>query len=497
MARTIFIGDAVFCAAIGFLAGALAAGFGWNIVAMSGIIVVSWGITWLFIDVISKRFANITTRTITSFAIIFLAGLLFAALYYHVYLARRAAITKLPKGNVATFSAVVTDEPDVTAKYVLLAAQLEKPYAGAITIFAPLDSAGGPDGAGFHYGDEIKMTSLLAPAQTPGDTPAAFPKKIELVAEHRGFWLREKLLDFKAAILQKCNESLPSADEAALLGGEMLGGTDGMSVTLKNEMSASGTSYITAMYGYKIFVIVAFVEAMLAHFVSRRARFFTALGAVALFVVMAGGGASVVRGAIMGSFGLLARILGRIPNTRNALAFTAAVMAVWDPTIVAQPVFLLSFLSVIGMAYLAEPLENYFGWSVRDESRDATQNRFAGSILDWREAVVIAIASLLPIIPVIIASFGDFSLSAFPSNALIALPLPAVTFLGFVLAFAASISRWLGFFIAPFIGAVLQYQLAVIKIFAGIVVPLPAAFDSPLVFAIYYAGLIWFACAYQ
>jgi ComEC/Rec2-related protein len=486
MARTIFIGDAVFGAAIGFLSGILAAGFGWNLLAigMLGAIVVAS-------TIFSKNASFFAT-----IAAIILAAFFFGASYYHFFSARRAAETKLPTGKGMTFSAIITDEPDATAKYLLLEAQLEKPYAGAITIFAPLDPAAGSTG-GFRYGDEVRITSPLEPAQTPGDTPAAFPKKLELISEHRGLWLREDLLDFKAAVLQKFNEALPSGDEAALLSGETLGGTDGMSVSLKNEMSASGTSYITAMYGYKIFVIAGFVEAVLANFVSRRVRFFAALGSVALFVVMAGGGASVVRGAIMGSLGLIAKNAGRISSMRNSLAFTAATMALWDPTIVAQAVFLLSFLSVIGMAYLAKPIENFFGWG----NRSSSENGIA-SILDWREAIVIAAASLLPIIPTIVASFGDFSLSSFPSNALIALPLPAVTFFGFVLALAgfilpSFISRLATFFIAPFASIVLRYQLAVIKIFAAIVVPLPAWFDSPIVFTIYFAALIWFAWAYR
>jgi len=517
MAYEIFIGDAGFCAACGFLAGILVANLGWNLLAVVAwmvigtlaVVVMSTFVTSEAIGMLETIKAVEKTNTLIKsapklaavFAAICLAVFFSGAFYYRFDLARRAAETKLPTGKSATFSAIVSDEPAASAKYLFFTADLERPYAGTMTIFAPL-------GSYVRYGDELKIAAVIEPPETPGDTPAAFPQKIKFIAAHRGFWLREELIDFKAAVLAKFNEALPggdggsiggigvsvsAGDEAALLGGETLGGTDGMSAPLKNEMSASGTSYITAMYGYKIFVIVAFIEAALANLVARRVRFVAALAVVVLFVLMAGGGASVIRGAIMGVLALIAKHTGRIFNMRNALAFTAVAMALWDPTILTQAVFLLSFLSVIGIVYLVRPIEKMFGWG--SGALEAGNTTDGVNILDWREAIVVATASLLPIVPVIAIAFGDFSLSAFPSNALIALPLSAVTFFGFILALVGFLpaAGWLAFFVAKFASVILLYQIAVIKIFAVVIVPMPSAFETPLMIAAYYVALAWFA----
>jgi hypothetical protein len=158
---------------------------------------------------------------------------------------------------------------------------------------------------------------------------------------------------------------------------------------------------------------------------------------------------------------------------------------------------------VIGIVYLVRPIEKMFGWgSGRAESAGDNGAGTAGSaasILDWREAIVVAIASLLPIIPVIAVAFGDFSLSAFPSNALIALPLSAVTLFGFILAIIGFLpgAKWLTFFVAKFASVILLYQIAVIKIFTVIVMPLPAVLESPLMIATYYAALVWVMYAYR
>jgi competence protein ComEC len=358
---------------------------------------------------------------------------------------------------------------------VLLDANAQKPFSGAVTIFAPL-------GSNFQYGDELQVLGEVTAPKMAGDDPAVFPKKLTFVAVHKGFWLREKLIDFKLAILGIFNKAL-LPDKAALLGGETLGGTKGMGTDLKNEMSASGTSYVVSMYGYKISMIVFFLEETLKELVARRMRFFILIGAIVLFVVMAGGEASVVRAAIMSILVIAAQAAGRVFDPRNALALTAAGMALWDPTLVAQAAFQLSFLSIIGIKYLSHPLKKLFHW----------EKKSAG-IIGWREAVIIAIASLLPIIPIIANAFGDFSWISFPSNILTSVAVLPAMIAGVALALAGSISYYLAFFIAKLANVVLWYQLMIIKFFAAIapVMPLAIPFDSILAFAVYYAALAWF-----
>ena len=146
---------------------------------------------------------------------------------------------------------------------------------------------------------------------------------ITVIAKNRGFWLREQLIDFKAALFQKLDELLPQ-DEAGLLGGVTFGGANGISAELKNEMKLSGTSYILSMYGYKIAAVVAIASALLKTFFSRRAVLVFCLALILLFVVMAGLEASAVRAGIMVSLALIARQLGRRYSMRNALMLTAA-----------------------------------------------------------------------------------------------------------------------------------------------------------------------------
>jgi ComEC/Rec2-related protein len=472
MAGRIFVGEAVFCLALGFLSGVLAAGLGWHL----GRICLAGGLGALVFIAMAR---SMTFRVRIGFAALFLLALCLGSFYYFWYSHRQAAAIYLPIGRSASFFAVITSEPRASTKYLLADANVEKPFSGTITIFLSPYSK-------LRYGDEVVITGKLEAPKTPGDTPAVFPssKKIRLVAEHRGFWPQEDLMNFKAAVLRKFQQFLP-ADSAALLGGEVLGGMDGMSTALKNEMSVSGTSYVVSMYGFKIAMLIFILEAMLAEWIPRRARFLLLVVVTWLFVLMAGGNISAVRAAIMATLALVAKLSGRAFDGRHALVLTAAAMAIWDPTVVAQASFELSFLSLAGIFYLVDPLKHLFRW------------RESGvGFLAWREAVVIAVATLLPIVPIIAVSFGDFSLTAFPSNILISFGvLPAMIFgavlavLGFTLPPLASLVARVG-------QIILWYQLFVIKLFAAFVIPLPFSFAAPLIFVLYFAALAAFAYFY-
>jgi ComEC/Rec2-related protein len=482
MTNRIFIGDVVFYLATGFLAGTLVAGLGWKL-APVGIVAVLAATT---VVVMTKKDALRNNAIITALC---LAATVAGFLYYFLVTAdtragaanaaetAAAATANLPLGKSLSFSAIITDEPKPSTKYLLLPAEAQKPFAGELTIFAPLASK-------YQYGDELAIIGKIEPPEEVGDTPVIFPQKMKLVAEHRGFWLREDLLDFKAAILKKFNQFL-SADESSLVAGELFGGMDGMSAALKTAMAASGTSYILAMYGYKMSLVTFLIEAALANWVGRRMRFAMTTAVITVLVVLSGGNVSAIRAAIMAIAALIAKLAGRLFDARNTLILVAASMALFDPTLPTQAAFNLSILSIAGIFYLAQPLQNFFGWAKHE------------SIFNWREAVIIATATLLPIIPIIAISFGDFSLTAFPSNALISFAiLPAIIF-GAALAMFGFVAPPIATIIAKIGQLILFYQFAIIKIFAAIAIPLPIPVAVPVVFIGYYVVLIWFAHRYS
>ena len=232
-----------------------------------------------------------------------------------------------------------------------------------------------------------------------------FLPQLRVVAQHQGFWFKEMVINIEQDIVQKIAQTL-SADQAALLVGILLGTSGTLGTALKAQMETSGTSYIVNMYGYKIIIITFALTAALKNRVPRRTLLWITLGAIALFVFISGGTISAIRAAIMGSLAVVARGAGRVFSARNAITFAAAGMAIANATVLTDAAFQLSFLSFLGIYYLGPPIEHFFHWT--DEGA-----------LQWRSHAMLSLSTNLAILPIVMNTFGDFSLTSFVSNILI------------------------------------------------------------------------------
>jgi ComEC/Rec2-related protein len=462
-----FIGDVACSVAAGLLIGMLAAGFAWNIATVSFCAVLVFPVL--------KYFWSKSWKASAIFMLIIFFAILAGAYYFHFFVNLQVADRRLPDGK-DSFDAVVVSEPVASEKYLSFSAELQPPFAGKVEMFAPPESE-------ICYGDLMEISGAFA-AENTNEAPTIFLKKISIVSDGHGSWLIAKLGDFKRAVLQIFFRALPQ-DDAALLGGMTLGGTTGMSVALKNDMTASETLYVTSMYGWKIAMIVMVIETLLAGFLPRRIRFGVSAFLVVLFVLMSGGNVSAVRGGVMAYLLMFAKETGSVFSRRNALLFAAAGMALFDPTIVAQAAFLLSFLSVAGMASLSGPIRRFLHLG---EGK---------GIFAWKDAIIVSVASLVPIVPLVSAIFGSFSLTAVFANILIAPTIPIGMGVGAALAVAGGVSQYAAFFIGCGAEIFLSYALWVIHFFAAHVAPLPFSFSGVLPFVIYCVAVGFFAYAYR
>jgi len=463
----LFVGDIAFAAAVGFVAGILAASFAWPMF----IVLAAFVSAGFFVFIASRK------RKFLYEALFSCAAVIVGVYYFYFFMNVRSAGIHWPDATSDPFRMIVSEEPVASGNYLSFTAQLQPPFSGTLDVFAPPEN-------NVRYGDMLAVTGKIEPPRSVGEPSAVFPKQVSVISHGNGSWLTEKLFEMKEAVNRRFGEFLPQ-DEAALQGGMMLGGTGGMSVALKNEMTVSETLYVTSMYGYKIAMTIAAVEMLLAGMVPRRVRFCIAAFMAALFVLTSGGNVSAVRGGVMAGVLILARETGSVFSRRNALALTAAGMAACDPTTVAQAGFLFSFASVLGMAFLVEPFRKFLRLG---EGK---------GIFAWKEAVLLSVASLAPIVPLVSAIYGSFSLTAAFANILIAPTIPLGMATGVALTLASFISRYLAFFVASAANAMLGYALFVIHFFAVHTVPLPFSFSGVAPFLSYYAALGLFAYLYR
>lgn len=397
----------------------------------------------------------------------------FGAVYLPFYertIARSAAA--FPEG-VVDFEGVVVGEPQRSGFSERLTVSLRSPGKGTVSVRVPLASVVG-------YGDLIRGSGEYL----DGPEPSLVASSVTKVSEHNASRVREALIRFKESILSLYRSVLPG-DEGALLGGLTLGARSDFSPGLKAEMRASGTTHLVALSGYNIGILVFAISRMLRSFLRRQLTFLCTALTLALFIVMVGFEASVVRAGIMGFMGLVAPELGRRYSFRHAFAATAAAMLLEDPRIFLLVSFQLTFLSLLGIAVIEPALAKMFGIGEQ------------ASILSWRENLVSTLAAQLAVLPLLAYYFGQFSLTSIAANVLILSFVPATMFLGFVLGAVQFISYYGAALVAFVVHVPLAFELWVIHFFSSLRVPLVAA-GLPWYFVfMYYASLYFIVVHYR
>jgi len=264
---------------------------------------------------------------------------------------------------------------------------------------------------------------------------------------------RRRLYFFRREFEQNIGEAL-SFPQSAFVGGIILGSDADMPKELNEAFIASGVSHVTALSGYNITIIIVSISLVLSYFLaSRLAALLFAFGVVAMFVLMTGASPSVVRAAIMGAALLIAKYLGREGGVLPILVFAAFIMIIFNPKILAFDIsFQLSFLAVLGLAYLAP----FFAKKLE---------RFP-EFFKLKESFIATVSAQLAVLPLALLSFSQFSIIAPLANMLILPFVPLAMLFGFLTGAAGFLSAHLAQIFAYPLWLITSYQLYIIEYFA-------------------------------
>lgn len=405
----------------------------------------------------------------TAFFLIFI--FIFGIFYYNFFFNLKELSQKIVFNKNISFSGVVSAEPQLSERYQRLTLELFPPFAGEISVLVSLS----PE---IKYGDVVETVGEITPPISRNQEPVSFFPKVKVTAEHHGSPLKEKLLTLKESFISQFKKFLPS-DSAALLSGLTLGWRGDFTDEFKKEMSASGTTHLVALSGYNITILVLVVAGAFSYLLSRRLTFLLTTAVIFLFIIMVGAEASVLRAALMGFLVLLAKEAGRLRNIKNAVALTAAAMVFVNPPTLFDLGFQLSFLSLIGIVYLRPALVALF--RVKEDSK---------SFLSWRENALTTLSAQLAVAPILIQTFGNFSMTSIFANILILEFVPLTMLVGFLLGLFGWIFYYVGFVLSFAENILLKYELAVIKLFADWSIPVQSGTGSWILFSAYYLALI-------
>lgn len=275
--------------------------------------------------------------------------------------------------------------------------------------------------------------------------------------------------------------------EAALLAGILLGDESGLSDKVKTAFNDTGTRHIIAISGFNISIIAGLFLAAFGRWLGARKGAWLAGIGVALYTLLVGADASVVRAAIMGILTLIALQTGRQSFALNTLGFSAALMALFNPLVLWDVGFQLSFAATLGLVLYAEPLHLWAQKWLEAHLHSDRAKQISGPVKDY---LLLTIAAQITTLPILLYYFQRLSLFSLPANVLILPIQPAVMVLGGLSVILGSLFVPLGQLIAFGGWALAAYTIRIVEFFAE----LPwasqsfSSFSLTLVF-VYFAGL--------
>ncbi|MEK9130992.1 MAG: ComEC/Rec2 family competence protein [Patescibacteria group bacterium] len=274
-----------------------------------------------------------------------------------------------------------------------------------------------------------------------------------MIVSAPSFSLRGTIYTLRSAIQTLLNRALPEP-ESSISAGLLLG-----IKTLPDKLSADfrkiGVSHIFAASGSNVAMLLLVLTSAVAYIVRRQKAFWFLLGAVVIYIIMAGAEAAVVRAGIMAVTVLLATHSGRATSPRNLILLAAAVMLATNPRLLRDDVgFQLSMLATTGIAVLSTRLNKTFA--------------FIPKAIGLRQAMATTISATLFTLPIMLLNFNQFSLLSPIANLLILPLVPYAMATSAIAALAAAIHPTFGVFVGGLAWGVERLIIVIASVLAAI-----------------------------
>lgn len=139
----------------------------------------------------------------------------------------------------------------------------------------------------------------------------------------------------------------------------LLGDKTDLSIESRNSFSKAGAMHVLAVSGLHVGIVMyllLFVFSRFPRLFSRRLALVLTICIVWIYALITGLSPSVTRAALMFTILISGQVLSRQTNSINILFFSAFVMLLFDPNLLFDLGFQLSYLAVLGILLLHRPI---------------------------------------------------------------------------------------------------------------------------------------------
>ncbi len=310
---------------------------------------------------------------------------------------------------------------------------------GQLLAYLVADSAS----AAIKYGDRVIMQAAILP-HLPNGNPEAFDfgrylrlqnihytcfvdsSAWEVVGHDLGNPIKAVSLRYRDHFLALLEKHLPNRDVFGVGSALLLGFKDGLSDEVQQSYVETGSMHILAVSGMHVGLIYGGIVWLFKAFGLRGRKWKYWEVAISLiaawsFALITGMGASILRAAVMFTFLAVGRAAKRYINIYNILAASAFSILLYNPYLLADVGFQLSYLAVVGIVmfqkklYLLINIDNWLG----DKA--------------W-ELTAVGIAAQISTLPISLLYFHQFP-NYFWLSGLLAIPASSVGVYAGVLLF--------------------------------------------------------------
>ena len=264
-------------------------------------------------------------------------------------------------------------------------------------------------------GDILILSGILEEYFIPDPRIRGFIKSPSVEVVNRSAYnVFGALHRLKLVLIERLNGVFPEPS-SSLAAGILLGSRSAIPADNKQDFKTCGLTHILAISGYNIVIVISFISAICA-FLPRKYSVTLSILMVAVFTLLVGASASVVRAAFMGSLSLVAKFFGRPYSGLRALFITGFAMALLDPFIIFYDIgFQLSFAATAGMILFSKRINEKL--------------KFVPEKFSLRENLASTWSAQVFALPIIFFQFKNFSAISTFAN-LVVLPFIPILMVG-------------------------------------------------------------------
>jgi competence protein ComEC len=293
----------------------------------------------------------------------------------------------------------------------------------------------------FRYGDRLLLEGIIEspPELDDFDYPAylsrqkigsvmQFPVVLRL-EEGQGSAFKFGLFRMRRRLADSLAEFIPEP-QASLGQALLLGLRDDLPDETVDEFWKTGTAHLLAISGLHVGVLLALSLGLGARVIGRRRQLYLLLPLVLmwLYALVLGMSPSVTRAAIMGTVYLAALFFGWPRSALPAVGLAVAAMVAASPIILWSVSFQLSFVAIIGITLLSEPIVGSLRQLYEDGANHphGSKNSWFGLLDALSYAAAMPIAATAATFPLALLYFEQLSWTGLPTTLAILPMLPFI-----------------------------------------------------------------------